>query len=260
MGEYNSTKLRWLIVGTSADDGTITALSEEDRTAFGLGLMLNKTYVMLSEKLLRTQYFPNPPFQNKYTDSGDYLNDYGYFAQDYATSNIRQYLTGKTVKGSSKYDKTSNTYTASGTDKNIMTDYKIDKDPMYTKIKARSLISLYNESAISGKTKDMLTVPTSKVGYKAVDFTGDTADRLWLLSQTEMQEIFKADYRKNNLNVYVYMSSITSMLNKTDGALWWLRSPSSSNNYWVCCVQHSGDFYESCAYDNTPGVRPAFLF
>ena len=44
-----------LIIGVSGADGTPTALTTEDKTAFSKGLMLNKTYVMLSEKVLYTE-------------------------------------------------------------------------------------------------------------------------------------------------------------------------------------------------------------
>ena len=258
IGEYNSTKLRWLIVGTSTDDGTITTLSEEDRTALSKGIMLNKTYVMLSEKILLTDTDKNLPFQNQYTNSGDYLNDYGYSAQDYATSNIRQYLIGNTVKNAAKLE--NGKYIASGTDVNIMTKYNINNDPMYANIKARSLASLYNESAISGETKDMLTVPTSKDGYTAVNFTGDTADKLWLLSITEMREIFKDDLiSHSDSNPDLYMSSRTGVLNNYFAATWWLRSSSNSEDRVQSMYGYATE-YIIPANGVESGVRPAFLF
>lgn len=261
MGEYNSTRLRWLIVGTSADDGTITTLSEKDRTALSKGLMLNKTYVMLSEKVLLTDTDQSMPFQNKYTNSGDYLNDYGYSAPDYATSNIRQYLIGNTVKNGAKSE--NGKFIARGTDVNLMTKYNINNDPMYAKIQARNLASLYNESAISGETKDMLTVPTSKDGYTAVDFTGDTADKLWLLSQTEMEEIFKADYitgSRENYSCPLYMSSRTSVLTASSAAAWWLRSPGSYDAGIVRGVETLGYLNSNNPFNTDSGVRAAFLF
>ena len=254
MGEYNSTKLRWLIVGTSASDGTITTLSDDDRTAFSKGLMLNKTYVMLSEKILLTDTDQSMPFQNQYTNSEEYLNDYGYSAQDYATSNIRQYLIGNTVKNG--VTSSNGKYAASGTDVNIMTKYNLNNDSMYEEIQARSLTSLYNESAISGSTKDMLIVPTSKENYTAVN---DTPDKLWLLSQTEMTKIFNADYVSGNgQGPNVYMSSRTGVINTSYSTYWWLRSPYSSNVYSVRSV--NGQLGAPNASSNTQGVRPAFLF
>ena len=257
MGELDSTKIRWLIVGTSADNGTITTLLDEDRIALSKGLMLNKTYVMLSEKILLTDTDQSMSFQNKYTNSGDYLNDYGYSAQDYATSNIRQYLIGNTVKNASA------NYRPSGTDVNIMTKYNLNNDSMYANIKARSLTSIYNEVAISGETKDMLTVPTSKAGYTAVNFTGDTSDKLWLLSQTELEEIFKADYITGSREDYsspIYMSSRTSVLNSTNANSWWLRSPYLKLAHCVCYVSIGSPLAEAVVQYNTNGVRPAFLF
>ena len=260
MGEHNSTKLRWLIVGTSASDGTITTLSDDDRTAFSKGLMLNKTYVMLSEKILLTDIDKSMPYQNQYTNSGDYLNDYGYSAQDYATSNVRQYLIGNTVKNGATLS--NGKYTASGIDVNIITKYNLNNNQMYENIKERSLTSLYNESAISGEIKEMKTVPTSKGGsYTAVNFTGDTADKLWLLSQTEMTEIFQADYiLGNGRGPDVYMSGRTGILNNSSDSAWWLRSQHYARADYGRNVYTQGYFHYYVVDSVSAGVRPAFLF
>ena len=134
---------------------------------------------------------------------------------------------------------------------------------MYANIKARSLTSIYNEVAISGETKDMLTVPTSKAGYTAVNFTGDTSDKLWLLSQTELEEIFKADYITGSREDYsapIYMSSRTSVLNSTSANSWWLRSPYLKLADCACRVSIGSPLAESGVQYNSNGVRPAFLF
>ncbi len=260
MGERNNEKVKWLIVGTFANN-TVTALTDSDNTPLSQGIMLkDTTYVMLSEKVLYSESTTNYgiSFQNKYTNSGEYLNDYGYSAQDYATSNIRNYLKGADVNRSTK--SSSGSYIPDGTSVNLLTTYNLTSDPLYTKIQERTLASLYNESAITNETKEMKTVPTTIDGKKAVDLT---SDKLWLLSQTEMEEIFKADYVANSRESYsapLYMSSRTSVLGASSPASWWLRSPISSSADCVRIVDISGYLSICNAYFVTYGSRAAFLF
>ncbi len=265
MGERNNEKVKWLIVGTFANN-TVTALTDSDNTPLSQGIMLkDTTYVMLSEKVLYTESTTNYgiSFQNKYTNSGSYLNDYGYSAQDYATSNIRNYLKGADdVYRTYKYDSSTKQYSPdkSKSKVNLLTDYNLTSDPLYAKIQERTLASLYNESAITNETKEMKTVPTTIDGKKAVDLT---SDKLWLLSQTEMEEIFKADYVANSRESYsapLYMSSRTSVLGASSPASWWLRSPGSSLAYSVRSVDRSGYLNYSNACIGHYGSRAAFLF
>ena len=240
MGEVNNKKIKWLIVGTFVND-SVVALEDSDKTALSQGLLLNKTYVMVSEKALTPI-----SFQNKYTNSGEYLNDYGYAAQDYATSNIRNYLKGADVFLRAK--SSSGSYIPDGTSVNLLTTYNLTSDPLYTKIQARTLASLYNESASDG-IKEMKTVPTSKAGKKAVD---STPDKLWLLSQTETNIIFPSDDNKKAAEIgYTYSD------------FWWLRSSSSSKANMVRRAENYG-FLSDCPVEQylapRNSTRPAFLF
>ncbi len=84
MGHVGNDYVKWLVVGTkgASDTDAVTALVDDDKTALSQGLLLNKTYVMLSEKVLYAESTTNYgiSFQNKYTNSSPYLNDYGYSA------------------------------------------------------------------------------------------------------------------------------------------------------------------------------------
>ena len=84
------------LVGSRACDSLEEAIEvmnqtiEQDKAAFAEGLMLNKNYCLLSEKILYTESLSNYgiSFQNAYNRaSGEYLNTkYGVKANDYATS------------------------------------------------------------------------------------------------------------------------------------------------------------------------------
>ena len=150
MGERdNKGKVKWLIIGVSGADGKLTALTTEDKTVFGLGLMLNKTYVMLSEKVLYTDSTSNYgiSFQNAFYNDRprgtvvDYQNiNNNYSAQDYATSNVRSYLNGNTVQ--KDFSSANDVYSPSGASVNLLSAYNLINDPMYAKIQGRTLISL----------------------------------------------------------------------------------------------------------------------
>ena len=260
MGEVNNEKVKWLIVGTSTKDSDnkdqITALTDSDKTPLSQGYMLqDTTYVMLSEKVLYTNNAKDYKisFQNKYVESGDCLNDYGYAAQDYATSNIRAYLTGKSVYAQSTKTNTNYEPNTSLPIVNIMTTYNLETDLLYEKIKGRTLKSLYNEPAASGNTKDMLIVPTSKTGFTEVDFTGDTQDKLWLMSYTEYHTLLKFTNYTLPFNTTVIGGGVV-----TDGIGYFLRSPYIGNDFVLLAV-NGGNPSMYAAGDNR-SLRPAFLF
>ena len=218
MGERNNEKVKWLIVGTFAND-SVTALTDTDKIPLSQGCMLqDTTYVMLSEKVL---YAENDiessvrygiSFQNKYT-SGSYLNDHGYSAQDYATSNIRNYLKGESVYRTATSSSGAYIPNESSARVNLLTDYNLTSDPLYAKIQGRTLTSLYvglysEKNSSATIWSDNTTLP------------GTTQDKLWLLSYTEANEkIFTSNY---NRKTTVICSSSSGTGN------WWLRSPNKT--------------------------------
>ena len=256
MGERaNQGKIKWLIIGVSGEDGTLTALTEEDTTVFGLSLMLNKTYVMLSEKVLYTESTSNYglSFQNAYanddTTSPNYQNtNSAYSAQDYATSNIRNYLNGvDNIYRSFKYDKSTKIFLPDTTGKkiNLLSDYNLKNDTMYAKIQGRTLTSLYvglgsekNRNAIIWTDND--TLP------------GTTTDKLWLLSTSEVNTLLGTLNELHKTSTYGDTAS--------SAAAWWLRSPYSTYANSVRSVNAYGILGNEFANYNGSAVRPAFLF
>ena len=254
MGERdNNGKVKWLIIGVSGADG-LTALLEEDTTAFSKGLMLNKTYVMLSEKVLYTESIENfgISFQNAFADSSSTTPAYkntnnDYSAQDYATSNVRSYLKGNTVQRASSY--ASGVYSTSGTQVNLMTTYNLADDKMYNKIQGRTLTSLYsnigtfNSSAIKWSSD-----------YSGTDenLKGTTSDKLWLLSESEVTDLLGTT--SSLLKTSTYGGTASSR------ASWWLRSPYSSRANYVRYVTSNGSLLNDSADHGNLGSRAAFLF
>ena len=243
-----TNKLRWLIVGTMDANDNIALLGDDDKAAFADGLMLNnKNYCLLSQNILYTENTGKYglSFQNAFTNSGAYLNTkYGVKANDYATSNIREYLKGNTVNRNGKNN--NGVYEPSETEVNLMSTYNLSSDPLYSQIQARTLNSLYTKMSDSGTN---ITVPTSTTSTP-VD---TTSDKLWLLSYSEMQTLFNDDKSGN-----YYMYARTSILGNTSAARWWIRSPNSSDARSVRCVDSSGELYSYRAYSIGGGVRPAF--
>ena len=254
MGERdNNGKVKWLIIGVSGADGTPTALTTEDTTAFGKGLMLNKTYVMLSEKVLYTESIDNKEisFQNNYDGSASpYLNNSGYSAQDYATSNVRNYLKGaeNVYRG---YKSGGIKYEPDTTRKkiNLLSDYNLTNDTMYAKIHGRTLTSLYSNI---GTFYSSATKWSSDYSGTDENLKGTTPDKLWLLSDSEVNTLLGTTLSLRKTSTY------GGTVSRADS--WWLRSPNSVGANYVHDVGNNGNLYRNYANYSTPGVRPAFLF
>lgn len=251
-----TNKVNWLIVGTNEND-TLTTLTDTDKQALAEGLMLNKTYTMLSEKILYTESTANYgiSFQNAYSNSSTSIPAYkntnnDYSAQDYATSNVRSYLKGNTVQRA--YTSANSVYSPSGTQVNLMTTYNLADDKMYNKIQERTLTSLYTNI---GTPKGTIWSATNDDGK-----TDKTNDKLWLLSETEMTEAFK--FTEDYINSSYRASAITTAYGDTasSAAAWWLRSPHSSIAFSVRSVVSNGYLRNYNADGTYPGVRAAFLF
>lgn len=249
MGHVGNDYVKWLVVGTkgASDTAAVTALVDADKTALSQGLLLNKTYVMLSEKVLYSESTTNYgiSFQNEYTNGDPALNNYGYSIHDYATSNIRNYLKGADVNCSAKGG--SGSYTPDGTRVNLLTTYNLTSDPLYAKIQGRTLTSLY---ANMGETEGKIW--SSSDSRTEENLQPTSQDKLWLLSETEASTIiFKSDNNRKTTMVGGSASSLTD---------WWLRSPKFSPTSFVCCVFRDGLCDHELAPSTQFGSRAAFLF
>lgn len=265
MGERdNNGKVKWLIIGVSGAEGTPTALTTEDKTAFSKGLMLNKTYVMLSEKVLYAEskstenYKYGILFQNNYNGSAHpYLNNSNYSAQDYATSNVRNYLKGaenvyRGYKSGTKYEPDT-----TGEKINLLSDYNLTNDPMYDKIQGRTLTNLYSNI---GTFYSRATKWSSDYTGADENLKGTTKDKLWLLSESEVTDLLGTTSSLYRTSIYGGTGTASNT------ATWWLRSPHSSDAYTVSRVHSTGQFntMNACGdpggYGVIPGVRAAFIF
>lgn len=250
-------KVNWLIVGTNEND-TITPLTDTDKQALSGGLMLNKTYTMLSEKVLYTESTTNYgiSFQNAYSNSSSTTPAYkntnsDYSAQDYATSNVRSYLKGNTVQRG--FTSANSVYSPSGTSVNLMTTYNLADDKMYNKIQERTLTSLYtNIGTPSGTIWSAEATDDGK--------TDKTNDKLWLLSETEMTEAFK--FKEDYINSSYRASAITTVygVSVLSPAFWWFRSPDYNGGNRTVGMSDIGGLFSSYVTFKDYGVRPAFLF
>lgn len=255
MGERdNNGKVKWLIIGISGTDGTPTALTTEDKTAFRKGLMLNKTYVMLSEKILYTESIENfgISFQNeyKYDDSASPAskntnNDYS--AQDYATSTIRNYLKGKTVQ---RADKAANfIFSPDGTEVNLLTSYNIKNSKIYNTIQGRTLANLYE--GLEDEKHSKAVIWSSDYSGEDKNLIATAEDKLWLLNSVEVTSLLGTE--SSVIKTSIYASS-------SGGANWWLRSPSTAYADYAKYITNTGSLFANFVNEAYRGVRPAFLF
>lgn len=214
MGEKNGDLIKWLVVGKIGTSG-IVELDADDKTALDEGgMLMDENYVLLSEKVLE-----DCPFLESYSSSDEtYTNTtYGTNANEYATSDIRAYLKNM---GSSGFVETYN-----------LTD-SLDL------ISARSLQDLYT-------TDGNRTVPTSTTN-SVVD---TTADKFWLLSLSEVEDIFADDVVEQNNVVEGVLTQYYMSARTTGGTAmktrWWFRTPGTRD--YVYCERGMGDLTPNSA-------------
>ena len=240
MGHVGNDYVKWLVVGTkgASDTDAVTALVDADKTALSQGLLLNKTYVMLSEKVL----YNSVPFQTKFTNSQSTTpvfknTNSDYSAYDYATSTIRSYLNGDTIT----YNKTIYSF---------FETYNVDTDPLYVKIKGRSLSSLYNNI---GEIESGAKIWSSADSVTDDNLKSTTKDKLWLLSKSEIETLLSvANNRKTSKILGTADSNYTE---------WFTRSPYKyfDNHMDVHYVFDTLLVSTDVDYSSA-GSRPAFLF
>ena len=191
-----------------------------------------------------------------YRSSRDATHNYNGWnnidANDYSTSNIRQYINGNDVQKS--YSGSWNTtVTPNGTSSNMFTDLHIDPDNdiIYTDIIGRTLGDLYTDMSNSGTNPQDVDFPKGSPD----DWTGATitysredTDKFWLLSYYE---------------AYTLLSGNATTSSDTDrewGDSYWLRSPNSSNSCGAFYVFTSGNLNVIDVFNNNLAVRAAFKF
>ena len=253
MGEYEDpitheiTPLVWrMVLMEEGNDVSSVANYTQDTTLSGSYYFLLDTYI--------ANVF-NCSFENNFTYSYPYprLDEYGNTVKvnDYAVSNIREYLTGTDVyrgNTSSGYGSDIIPALATGQDKeeNFLDVFNITSSPIYSMIEGRTLSDLYSRMAYGTSGREVIfdTDVENGVGELAGIDPDTTKDKLWLLSHYEAYKI-------------------TGSEEEDSGARSWdadyrLRSPYLNSTHFVCFANASGLIGNSNNAYNTFCVRPAF--
>lgn len=264
-GEYNATKIKWIIIGVDNGTGQMgdfipeTDLQLVDDKYY---MYENKIYYYYSQYVLPTTESDDYSlsYQNNMTKDSNNV-DYTYdniYACDYSASNLRNFYKGNTVSIGSTSNSTTKTSSPSGKTTNFYDLYKLKDDDIYNLILGRSLKDLYKEAGIDSSKVDAnnkvlggeeIEVPQ----HEKIDYS---KDKFWALSYREWYTNF---YLKDNTN----SSAIGYELgNKTSKCLYWLRTfiPNDKSYLWPYIVNYGGAAIKSNQPANTDWVyqRPAF--
>ena len=238
MGDYNGTPLVWRMVLKEKDNDVSSVVNYTQNT------ILSGSYYFLLDTYIERVF--DCSFENNYTNSSPYprLDEYGnkVNVNDYAVSNIREYLTGTDVyRGYTSSDGSNyEPALATGQEKqeNFLDVFNITSSPIYSMIEGRTLSDLY--SRMGGSTSGAAVIFDADVENGVGELAGidpdTTKDKLWLLSGYE-----------------AYKSGVRSW-----DVYYWLRSPASSYTSDVYLVNASGSVGSVNSACSTYCARPAF--
>ena len=247
MGEYQGTPLKWRMVLKENEEGT----DVESVANYTQNTTLSGSYYFLLDTYIANVF--RCSFENNYTNSSPYprLDEYKSTVNvnDYAVSNIREYLTGINVsRGSTSSGSNRIPALATGQEnkENFLDVFNITSSPVYSMIEGRTLSDLYSRMAqgTSGTAVTFDTDVKNGVGELAGINPDTTKDKLWLLSYYEAYKITGS-------------TGVDSGARSWD-AFYWLRSPLSSYTYSVYCVGASGNIGSGNDAYSTNCARPAF--
>ena len=255
MGDYNGTPLVWRMVLKEEENNDVSSVAN-----YTQDIALSGSYYFLLDTYIEDVFVCS--FENNFT--GSYpsfsrLDEYGTSVNvnDYAVSNIREYLTGTDVyRGYTSSDGSNyEPALATGQEKqeNFLDVFNITSSPVYSMIEGRSLSDLYSRmnggTMDSGKLGTAVTFDTDVEngveGVTGID-PDTTEDKLWLLSNYEASKI-----------------TMTQSTEDDSGARSWgyyylLRSPNLSLTYYVYYALASGLIDSNSYASATFCARPAF--
>ena len=144
----------------------------------------------------------------------------------------------------------------------FITKYGITEQDL-SKIQERPITQMYTTDTISVVEAEETilangqTFPSNVSGKATID---TTADKFWLLSQTEILSIFADDTVVCDSDQWkVFMSGRTAAYGVSEGAAsWWLRSPYAVDSRSARDVYDSGYSNYNSVGDSVDGVRAAF--
>ena len=177
-------------------------------------------------------------------------------ANDYSTSNIRQYMNSEELVHKSSSSSNS-ICIPSGTQSNMFIDLHIDpeNDIVYERIIGRTLEDLYtnmgwNESPTS-PTFNNIDFPDLTGAEEGYRYQKTDSDKFWLLSQYEAYNLLGDSSQAMN----------SSSADRSWGTWYWLRSPYSSYANYACYADNDGNLNHDNYVDNRGGnARAAFKF
>ena len=193
-------------------------------------------------------------FENNYTNSSPYprLDEYvnKVNVNDYAVSNIREYLTGINVYRGYTVSDNYTTITESfehvtqEKEENFLDVFNITNSPVYSLIEGRTLSDLYSRMNDAGSAVTFDTDVENGVGELAGIDPDTTKDKLWLLSYYEAYKITGSTRADSGARSWGYT--------------YWLRSPNSSTTHSVYFVFASGIIGHDISAFDASCARPAF--
>ena len=247
MGDYNGTPLVWRMILKEENNDVSSVVGYTQETE------LSGSYYFLLDTCI-DDFFCS--FENWYSSSTR-LDQYGSTVNvnDYAVSNIREYLTGIDVKrgfANGAYGYEPALETGQEKEENFLDKFNITNSPIYEMIEGRTLSDLYSRMANTTAGEPVEFNANVKNGVEGVaGINPDTTkDKLWLLSYYEASKI-----------------TATQSIGEDSGArswdyTYWLRSPDLPGSIYISCVNcqdlpgQIGNIYNNafCTY----AARPAF--
>lgn len=181
-------------------------------------------------------------FNNDYINSSPYDHQQngldGINANDYSTSNIRQYMNSEgLVYKSYSYFSTDRVYSPSGVQSNMFTDLHIDPDNdiVYERIIGRTLSDLYTNMGWNGSssspTFNNVNFPDLTNADPGYQYQDTDSDKFWLLSEYEAYNLL-GDSTQDAMN--------SSSADRSWGDYYWLRSPNSGDAGYACSADRDG--------------------
>ena len=247
MGDYKGRPLVWRMVLKEEGNDVSNVLNYTQNTA------LSGSYYFLLDTYIEDVFACS--FENNYTHSHISSNRLDQYknkvnVNDYAVSNIREYLTGVNVyRGCSErsYDRKPALATGQEKEENFLDVFNITNSLVYNLIEGRSLSDLY--SRMSGSTSVTAVEFDTDVRNGVTGVAGinpdTTKDKLWLLSSYEASKITRTQ------------SSAADSGARSWNAKYWLRSPHPSYTTDESYIDASGQSFITNAF-YTRCARPAF--
>lgn len=266
MGQTQSEYIRWKYIASvddssGSDVATKYATFDANTTPTGEGYFYLETNVLSAIGRDGTNNMIEVSFNNEYIYNSShsptyYHQQHGWTnvqANDYATSNVRQY-----INGNDSYDSYSGSssagYTPSGRLSNMYDDLNIDtaNDIIYNQIITRSLGELYQDNTSSSTNPSDVTFPDLSGADAGYQYQSTDEDAFWLLSYYEVYQLTGNSTTTGSDSGRVWPTGSAN--------IYWLRSPRSSLSYSAYIVNTSGDLNRYYVYYYYGAARAAFKF